>query len=231
MIDADISTTIARTGTIRGGATHPSLDWYFDFISPFAWLQWPRIRQLAAQRPLQLRPILFAGLLALHGHKGPAEIESKRRFTYRQVWWRARTLGRPLRFPPSHPFNPLAALRLCVAAGTSPESIDAIFDWIWGQGRAGDTLDALRPVAERLGVADPAAATATPAVKAALRANYDDAVAAGVFGVPTLAIDGELFWGDDATDFALAVLDQPALLQDPELRRLDALPVGIQRIG
>jgi 2-hydroxychromene-2-carboxylate isomerase len=220
------------TGSVPSAQTTrtPRIDWYFDFISPFAWLQWPRIRQLAEQRPLQLRPILFAGLLDLHGHKGPAEIASKRRCTYRQVWWRARALGRPLHFPPAHPFNPLAALRLCVAAGASCEATEAIFDWIWSEGRAGDSVDALRPVAERLGIADPAAATAMPAVKAALRENYDLAVAAGVFGVPTLAIDGELFWGEDAGDFALALLDHPALLQDPELQRLDRLPVGISRL-
>jgi 2-hydroxychromene-2-carboxylate isomerase len=207
----------------------PRIDWYFDFISPFAYLQWRQIRALAAQRPLTLRPILFAGLLDRHRHKGPAEIPAKRRFTYRQVWWRAQRAGVPLRFPPAHPFNPLAALRLCIAAGPSTEAVDALFDWIWAKGQAGDSADALRPVAERLGIADPAAAIAVPAVKAALKANFDAAVAAGVFGVPTLAIDGELFWGEDATEFALAVLADPALLQDAEMRRMDTLPVGAAR--
>jgi 2-hydroxychromene-2-carboxylate isomerase len=218
-----------QTAATPPSATPPSIDWYFDFISPFAYLQWPRVRALAEQRPLRLRPILFAGLLERHGHKGPAEIPAKRRFTYRQVCWRARQLGRTLRFPPAHPFNPLAALRLCVAAGAGADAVEAIFDWIWGQGQAGDSIDALEPLARRLGIDDPAAAIAQPAVKAALKANFDEAVSAGVFGVPTLAIGGELFWGEDATDFALAVLDDPALLQDPELQRLDALPVGIQR--
>jgi 2-hydroxychromene-2-carboxylate isomerase len=205
--------------------------WYFDPISPFAWLQWPQIKALAAQRPVSLRPILLAGLLQQHGQKGPAEIDSKRRFTYRHAWWRAREAGLPLRFPPTHPFNPLAALRLCVAAGSSIEAVDAVLAWIWEEGRAADSPDALALLAARLGIDDAASALADPAVKATLQEHFHSAVQAGVFGVPTLAIDGELFWGEDATSFALAFLSDPALLDDPELQRIDELPVGVRRPG
>jgi 2-hydroxychromene-2-carboxylate isomerase len=66
-------------------------------------------------------------------------------------------------------------------------------------------------------------------VKSALRANTEAAIAAGVFGVPTLSVDGELFWGDDAHGFALAMLEDPALLDDDEMRRLASLPIGIRR--
>lgn len=206
-----------------------SVVWYFDFISPFAWLQWPKVKQLAASRSVTLRPIVFAGLLERHGQKGPAEIPGKREFTYRHALWRARQNGQSLRFPPTHPFNPLAALRLCIAAGSTVAATDAIFDWIWAQGNAGDTIVALAPVAERLGIADPAAAIADAAVKAQLRANFDAAIAEGVFGVPTLSLDGRLFWGDDAHAFALACLDDPSLWDEPEMRRLGTLPVGVAR--
>jgi 2-hydroxychromene-2-carboxylate isomerase len=164
------------------------------------------------------------------GQKGPAEIPAKREFIYRHVLWRARQAGYPLRFPPRHPFNPLAALRLCIAAGSDVRAVEAIFDWIWGQGREGDTVEALAPVAERLGIADAAAAVADPAVKARLKANFDAAMAEGVFGVPTLAIDGRLFWGSDAHDFALACLRDPALWDDAEMRRVAGLPVGASRL-
>ena len=214
--------------TQHDGMTHVA--WYFDPISPFAWLQWPAIRALAAERQLQLRPILFAGLLQRHGHKGPAEIPAKRRFTYRYVLWRARQAGIPLRFPPAHPFNPLHALRLCVA-GSTPQAVDAVLGWIWAEGRAADSIEALAPLAARLGIEAPESALSAPAVKAGLQQNFDAAVSVGVFGVPTLAIDGELFWGEDATAFALAVLDRPSLLQDAEMSRLDALPVGVRRPG
>ncbi|MET3650807.1 2-hydroxychromene-2-carboxylate isomerase [Dyella japonica] len=206
-----------------------SVTWYFDFISPFAWLQWPKVKALAATREVTLRPIVFAGLLDRLGQKGPAEIPGKREFTYRHALWRARQNGQSLRFPPTHPFNPLGALRLCIAAGSTVAATDAIFDWIWAQGNAGDTIAALAPVAERLGIADPAAAIADAAVKAQLRANFDAAIAEGVFGVPTLSLDGRLFWGDDAHAFALACLENPALWDEPEMHRLDTLPIGVAR--
>lgn len=204
--------------------------WYFDFISPFAYLQWPKVRALAARHPVEFRPVLFAGVLDQVGQKGPAEIPAKRLFTYRHVLWRARQRGLAMRFPPAHPFNPLAALRLCLALDGRPEAITAIFDWIWRDGRAGDSAESLAPLAASLGVDDVAAAIAAPAVKARLKANFEAATAAGLFGVPTLAVDGELFWGDDAFDFAVAVLDDPALLQDPAMRALETLPVAASRI-
>lgn len=67
-------------------------DWYFDFISPFAYLQFVRLGELAGAR-LRLRPVLFAGLLQHWGQLGPAEIPAKRRCS--GVWtpprWRPRT--------------------------------------------------------------------------------------------------------------------------------------------
>lgn len=205
----------------------PALRWYFDFISPFAYLQWQRVRALAAQRPVALVPVAFGALLAAHSHKGPAEIPGKREFTYRHVLWQARRAGVPLRFPPAHPFNPLASLRLSVAAGNTPEAVQAIFDWIWGQGQAGDSVEALGPVAAALGVA--AKTIGSESVKTALRANTESALLAGVFGVPTLSIGPELFWGNDAHDFALDALQHPEMLEDPEMQRLKQLPVAVQR--
>ena len=201
--------------------------WYFDVISPFAWLQWPKVQALAVTHPVEPVPVLLAAILAARGQKGPAEIPGKREFTYRHVLWRARRDGVPLRFPPAHPFNPVAALRACIAAGNTPEAIDAVFGWIWREGHAGDSPEALEPLLARLGLGT-ADLVAAP-VKQALRANTEAAIAAGVYGVPTLQVGGTLFWGNDATDFALAALEDPALLQDPEMQRLATLPVGAER--
>lgn len=202
--------------------------WYFDFISPYSYLQWRKLRDGALEaHAITPVPILFAAVLDALGNKGPAEIPGKREFAYRHVLWRARHDGVPLRFPPAHPFNPLAALRLCIAAGNTAIAIDAVFDWIWAQGNAGDSVLALAPVIERLGLR--AAAVSDPPVKSALHANTRAAIEAGVFGVPTLAIGNDHFWGDDAHEFAMAVLRQPDLLDDPEMQRLASLPVGVTR--
>lgn len=208
-----------------------ALEWYFDFISPFAYLQWPRIRELAIEREVRLRPILFAGLLDVLGTKGPAEIAPKRRFIYRFVQWRAAQLGLTLKFPPAHPFNPLPALRLAIAAGTTPRTIDAIFKWIWVQGEAADSIPALQPLAAGLGIEDLPRALADAAVKQQLRDNFEAARANGVFGVPTLLVDAELFWGEDATAFALARIADPGLFDRDPYPILDALPTAAVRPG
>ena len=201
--------------------------WYFDFISPFAYLQWPKVRALMAEHAIVPVPILLAAVLDARGQKGPAEIPSKREFTYRHVLWQARQAGVPLRFPPKHPFNPLPALRLCIAAGASPASIDVLFDWIWAQGRAADTALALEPVRELLGL--PADVADSAEVKAMLRSCTEIALTTGVFGVPTLTLGNSLFWGNDAHAFAVAALRDPALLEEPEMRRVAEMPVGVQR--
>lgn len=215
--------------TNPGSHAMQTIDWYFDFISPFAYLQWQAVRDW--QRPVRYRPLLFAGLLEQMQHKGPAEIPQKRLFTYRHVAWRAARAGIPLVFPPAHPFNPLAALRLCVAAGATREAVDALFNHFWREGLAGDTWEELAPVARRLGLEGPPESLVTPEVKATLRANFDDAAAAGLFGVPSLVINGQVFWGDDATGLAEAYLDDPTLFDSPEMRRLAELPIGAARPG
>ncbi|CAN5155107.1 2-hydroxychromene-2-carboxylate isomerase [soil metagenome] len=205
-------------------------DWYFDFISPFAYLQWRRLRRDHADIVLNPKPVLLAAILNHWGQLGPAEVPGKRRHTYRQVLWQARAAGIALQFPPAHPFNPLAALRLSLAAPDRTAAVDAIFRHVWEHGRAADSAAALADVAQALGIADPAAAIADPAVKAELAANGSEAIALGVFGVPTLVIDGELFWGNDATDMACNFLGDRNLFDDPQMRRVDSMPVAAARV-
>ena len=119
-------------------------------------------------------------------------------------------------------------MRACIAAGSSAVVVDTIFDWIWKDGRAVDTDAALQPLLDRLGLAREA--IGAPGVKAALRANTDAAIAAGVFGVPTLQVGDALFWGNDAHAFALAALHDGGVLDDAEMQRVSRLPVGISRL-
>ncbi len=97
-------------GTPVGAATSMIADWYFDFVSPFAYLQSEQLASLGPGVAVRYRPVLFAGLLGANGQKGPAEIPAKRTFTYRYCIWRAQELGIGFRFPPEHPFNPLPLL-------------------------------------------------------------------------------------------------------------------------
>ncbi|MGE6333378.1 2-hydroxychromene-2-carboxylate isomerase [Stenotrophomonas sp. NPDC077659] len=207
----------------------PTLRWYFDFVSPYSYLHWQKVKQLPQSASIQPVPIALGAVLHHLGNLGPAEIPAKRRFIYRQLLWTAQAEGTPLRFPPGHPFNPLAALRLCLAAGASAQAVDVLFDWIWREGNAGDSAEALRTPAARLGINDVQAACAEAAVKEQLRRNTEAAIDAGIFGVPPLSIDGELFWGNDAHPMMTAVLDDPGLLQRPDWQAVVTLPVAVQR--
>ncbi len=131
--------------------------------------------------------------------------------------------------PPKHPFPPLKALRLAIACECRPPAIDAIFAAIWAEGGDLDNASDWATLAAKLGrpVAD--AELASAAVKAKLRANTEEAIGNGVWGVPTIMIDRELFWGADATDMALDYLADPAIFARGDYARLGTLPVGIER--
>jgi 2-hydroxychromene-2-carboxylate isomerase len=206
-----------------------TIDWYFDFVSPFAYLQAWRLALLPRGTAIAPKPVLFAGLLNHWGGKGPAEIPPKRLFSYRYMLWQARRLDIPMRLPPAHPFNPLKALRLAIALGNSLDAIQTIFTAIWRDGFLPDNPDGWRRIVAALGVADADALIERPEVKAALRANGEAAIAAGVFGVPTLMIDGRLFWGNDATEMAVDYIEHPELFDDPDMRRIERLPIAAQR--
>jgi 2-hydroxychromene-2-carboxylate isomerase len=204
--------------------------WYFDFISPFAYLQFARMRALGEKWPITPRPIVLGAVLAHHGQLGPAEIPGKREFTYRMVQWSADSQGIELHFPPAHPFNSLAALRLAIACGTRWESIGEIFEQLWKHGAAADSAAALGPLARRLGIADIESAISAITVKEQLRANTEEAIGGGVFGVPTLRLGDQLFWGNDATPMIEAALADPEIFRRGEYARIATLPSAVVRV-
>jgi len=176
--------------------------WYFDFISPYAYLQSTRLDRLEAVEPIECIPILFAGLLESWGHSGPAELAPKRQWTFEQVTWIAHRDGIELKMPAHHPFNPLPLLRLAAALKNDRQAINRIFRWIWVEGHTTADESALQQLAAEFGLT--AAAISTAQVKTAIRSNTEGAIAAGVFGVPSIELNDRLFWGDDATEMVLA---------------------------
>lgn len=201
--------------------------WYFDFVSPYSYLQSARLGEFGGRAEITPVPVLFAGLLNHWGTSGPAELAPKRLWTYRFCQWYGDSRGIPFRMPPAHPFNPIKPLRLAIALGSDLDAIHGIFRFIWAEGR--DPNAEFAALADALGVEDAEAKVGNEAVKDALRANTEAAVAKGVYGVPTLEIAGELFWGVDGTDFARAYLDDPAILETPEMKRIEDLPSAAQR--
>ena len=201
---------------------------WVDFISPFAYLAFERLPQAlqGCSYEVDYRPVLFAGMLQHHAHKGPAEIEPKRAWTFRQVHWLARQHGIALDTPLQHPFNPLPLLRLAWACGPNRRVVESIFRHVW-QGGANAT-DPTRLAALQAELAphhDPADAE----VKAHLKAQTDDAIARGVFGVPSFELGGRVFWGLDALDMLADALRGGAWFDGPDWDREGAPRAGVVR--
>jgi 2-hydroxychromene-2-carboxylate isomerase len=204
-------------------------NWYFDYVSPYAYLQLECFHRLPSDIKVTIKPVLFAGLLGYWDNMGPAEIPAKRRQTYRYCHWLAHKRGIPFKAPPRHPFNPLAVLRLSLALNSEIDAIRTIFRHIWGQGLDGQDPTSLKPLAESLGVTNLEATLGDPALKDQLRKNTEESTKRGVFGIPTFEIGGELFWGDDVTDMMLDFLDNPHLFQVGDLARLTNMPIAATR--
>jgi len=184
---------------------------YADPVSPYAWLALRALERLdAAGAHVTLVPVLFAGLLNAHGNLGPAEVEAKRRYLFRDVMREAARRGLPFAGPPGHPFNPLTALRMCTAIDDAAGRRALLVAFTCAAWERGDNLmdeDTLVRLANGAGFDGAAllAAAGTTAVKAALTAATAQAAADGVFGVPTFRVDGDddLFWGADRIDALL----------------------------
>jgi len=191
------------------------ITFWFDPISPFAYLAFERLPQAleGLSHEVSYRPVLFAGLLQHWGQKGPAEIEPKRAWTFRHVHWMAQQHGIPLHTPAVHPFNPLPLLRLALACGPNRRVAEALFHFVWRSGGA-DPTDAAR-LAELTRQLAPARDPNGDEVKRELRAAGEEAIAAGVFGVPSMVLDGRVFWGVDALPMLAGALRGDAWFGGP----------------
>ena len=207
---------------------------HFDLLSPYAWLAFDRLPQAleGLSVVVDYQPLLLAGLLGHWGQKGPAEIEPKRGWTYRQVAWLAHQQGTPLQLPRPHPFNPLALQRLALAtapAGGTPSrrTVELLFRHVWcREGADPNEPAALAALTTTLAPQrDPAA----DEVKRELRQRTDSAVAAGLFGVPTLVCDGRAFFGLDALPMLRDALDGGAWFDGPAWDQAGRQPPGLQR--
>lgn len=183
-----------------------TIEFWFDYVSPYAYLAWMRIHALAARHDRQVEPIpiLFAALLNHNDTRGPAEIPAKRAWVFKDTVRTARRHGIPFAPPPTHPFNPLVALRVTTAVPLAERKplVDALFAATWGGGTGVEDPAAVAEIAKGVGLDGEALVRriADPEVKDTLRRATDDALARGVFGVPTMGANGELFWGLDSFD-------------------------------
>lgn len=219
------------------------IEFFYDPISPYAHLAFAALPQalMGHSVVLHYRPVLFAGLLKAHGQLGPAEIPAKRDWTYRQIQWLAHTHHIRLDLPATHPFNPLPLLRLGLASATAEAPgetsryvTELLFQHVWHGGA--DAADPARLSELQARLQDHVAQRGRPwiepdsdTVKQRLRANTDEALALGLFGVPALVADGRIFWGFDALPMLKAWLDGDAWFDSGAWEAAARTAVGVQR--
>jgi 2-hydroxychromene-2-carboxylate isomerase len=204
----------------------------FDFLSPYSYLAWKRVHALAAphDRTVTAVPVLLAALLHHHGYKGPAEIPSKRMHMAKQLIRISAREGIPLVPPPAHPFNPVAALSVaCLDHSDQRRIIDVLFDAVWARGPGVADPTTVARVLDAAGFPGESLVAAGKEGRRRLRASTTAAIEAGVFGVPTILVDGELFWGFDAFPDVDRFLADEDIVDPAALQRWRDLPVGAVR--
>jgi 2-hydroxychromene-2-carboxylate isomerase len=189
---------------------------FFDVGSPYAYLTSERLQGLVGD-DVTWQPVLLGGLFRLTGRSSWALGDyARRQRGMAEIERRARGYGLPsLRWPDPWPSDYLTAMRATTyafATGCGQEFTRAAFRAAFQRGEDLSIEAHVWRVARSVGL-DPEAARAgalAPENKAALRAVTEAAHARGVFGVPTLAVGDELFWGDDRLEAAAAELTRAA---------------------
>lgn len=177
---------------------------YFDFVSSNVYLAWTQLAQLSRDHDLHITPVpvLFAGLLNGHDNVGPAEIPAKRYWMLKNTLRKAAILDVPLNPPIHHPFNPLLALRACctdMSDGDLHHLVSTLLNAVWVDGLHISDPDVVARLANDIGLDGTALVQAAgeESAKNRLKDNTNTAVGNGIFGIPSITIGSELFFGFD----------------------------------
>jgi 2-hydroxychromene-2-carboxylate isomerase len=198
---------------------------YYDIISPFAYLYLKQRQRLESKLDITPVPILLGGLLRSTDNKGPGEIAAKRPHTYQFCVWQAEKLGIPFRFPEHHPFTTVAAQRLLTQEKADWVMIERAFDYVWVEGK--DPNLSWSEFCVYLGLSADTPRPENPEVKAQLIANTNQAKLDGAFGIPALIINQRCFWGVDAIDWTLDYLDRPGMFEEASYAYAGNVPNGL----
>jgi len=194
-----------------------SVDFYFDFGSPAAYLAWTQLPKICADSAatLNYKPMLLGGVFQATGNRAPISVPLKGSYLFEDLGRFARRYGVAFRPNPHFPVNTITLMR--VASGLQMRAdprfegfVKALFEAMWINAKNLADPDTLAGVlaAAGLNAAELMALAAEPAVKDQLRANTEAAVARGIFGAPTMFVGNQMYWGQDRLDFVREALSQ-----------------------
>ena len=193
-----------------------SIHFYFDYISPYAYFAWHKLPSIAKKFNclIEVHPVVFGKLLDKWGQLGPAEIPPKKKWLNEYCLRYAAINKIEYNPPKKHPFNPLASLRMSLKAVSGINQlqvIDTIFKGGWGQGKDLGDLATLISLLEKKSI------------------DGNSAIEKGIFGVPSIIIDDNLFWGNDQIEYIELLLAGKDPLDKKKLNAHEARSRGIDR--
>ncbi len=186
-----------------------TLEFYYDFGSPTAYLAHKRLQQLARQYDVEVvyKPMLLGGVFKATGNTTPVAIPAKGKYMLEHDLPRfAARYGVELHFNPHFPINTLNLMRGAIGAqrlDCLARYVDAVYDAIWVAGENMGDPDVVARVLSAAGLDAEAlmALSQDPEVKAELARSTEEVVERGAFGAPTMYLDGEMYFGQDRLDF------------------------------
>jgi 2-hydroxychromene-2-carboxylate isomerase len=192
-----------------------TVEYYFDFGSPAAYLAATQMPALASQTGATVlwRPMLLGGVFLATGNASPASVPAKGKYIFRDFARFAQRYGVPLKTNPFFPINTITLMRIAVGLQLRQDArfadyCSAAFRAIWVDAQNMNDPATLAAVLQAAGFDAPAllALAAEQEVKDRLKAVTEEAVARGVFGAPTFFVGEQMFWGQDRLDFVREAL-------------------------
>jgi 2-hydroxychromene-2-carboxylate isomerase len=192
-----------------------TVEFFFDLGSPATYLAYTQLPKICEQTGSQLiyHPMLLGGVFKATGNASPATIPAKGRYMFQDLDRYATRYGVPLKFNPHFPINTLMLMRAVTGMQLRhPERflafIDCLFIALWVEGKSLDDPATVATVLTQNGFEpnEVLALTTDEEVKAALKDNTEKAIQRGVFGAPSMFVDGQLFFGQDRLDFVIEAL-------------------------
>ena len=188
-----------------------SFDFYFDFISPYAFIAHNKIKKIEKDYMFKInyQPILLGGLHNLHDIKAPAFIPSKAKFMIRDCKMVAEKNKINFKFNSYFPIKSLNLMRgVFVAAedGKKDLYINKIFNAVWGDGLNMNDEVVVEKVLKNLDINPKTFILRAQSqnIKDQLRSKTNDAHKKGIFGAPTFIVKDKIFWGQDRLQYAIA---------------------------
>ena len=192
-----------------------TVEYYFDFGSPAAYLASTQLNALASDTGATVvwRPMLLGGVFVATGNHSPASVPAKGKYIFRDFARFAKRYGVPLKVNPFFPINTITLMRIAVGLQLreDPRFMDyctAMYRAIWVDAQNMNDPATVGAVLQAAGFDAPAllALAGEQAVKDKLKSETELAVARGIFGAPTFFVGDQMFWGQDRLDFVREAL-------------------------